>query len=104
MAFNPPVLKPNGESASNITKNSKLYRIPKWGKEYFSINSSGNIVVTPDRSSKPIDLLEVVKFLVKKGIRTPVILRFDGILRDRVRRLCNAFTNAIQEANYQNNY
>lgn len=87
-----------------IPKNRDLYCIHKWGKEYFDINEKGNIIVFPGEKERTIDLHELVRALVKKGIAAPILIRFDGILKDRVHGICSAFHTAIKEFGYKNVY
>ena len=85
-----------------------LYNVQNWGRGYFRINPAGNVEVTPegpDRPDRPaIDLYELIGQIKRRGIATPVLLRFDGILRSRVRELNNAFNAARAEFNYQGAY
>lgn len=87
-----------------ISKNRELYCIPNWGREYFDINEKGNIVVFPGQKEKSIDLHQLVRSLIKKGIAAPMLIRFDGILKDRVHLLCSSFQTAIEELGYRNAY
>ena len=85
-----------------------LYNVSNWGRGYFGINAAGNVQSTPegpDRPDKPgIDLYELIGQIKRRGIATPVLLRFDGILRGRVRELNAAFNAARAEFNYQGPY
>ncbi len=80
---------------------SNWYGINKWGEEYFDINSLGHVVIKPDRQ-KEGDLFELMKSLVEKGVEAPILIRFNGIIRDRIQLLSKAFSSAIQEFNYRN--
>ncbi len=88
----------------NIEKNSELYWINRWGDDYFDVNDKGNVVVRPDKTGHKIDLHELVQSLVARGVCAPLLLRFDGIIKDRVHKLCSAFQNAIKELKYKNTY
>lgn len=88
----------------SVAKSASHYGIGLWGEGYFDINEVGNVVVRPDKGEAHIDLHQTVRDLVQRGISTPVLLRFDGIIRTRVRRLAQAFAAAIGEANYQGNF
>jgi arginine decarboxylase len=82
-----------------------LYQVPAWGKGYFSINDAGHVVVRPDTTpDREIDLLEVVQGLSARDLRTPVVVRFSDILAHRLKRLHDAFANAIAENEYRNRY
>jgi arginine decarboxylase len=89
---------------SNIAKNGEIYWINRWGDEYFDINDKGNVIVHPERGGNTVDLHELVQSLVARGIGAPLLLRFDGIIRDRVNKICGAFQHAIKELKYKNTY
>lgn len=79
------------------------YRIAKWGEEYFTVNPLGHIEVRPSRKCGG-DLFELMKSLVEQGIEAPILIRFNGIIRDRVLRLSQAFEAAIKEFDYRNSH
>ncbi|ABM71261.1 Orn/DAP/Arg decarboxylases family 2 [Prochlorococcus marinus str. MIT 9515] len=86
-----------------IEDSISTYGIDKWGDQYFSINSLGNISITPNRNSKKtIDLFKLVNEIKSREINTPLILRFNDILKDRITELNNAFSQAIETYNYKN--
>lgn len=89
----------------NIQKSSSLYGLENWGAEYFGINPQGNITVSPNGVGSPsVDLFELVQACRLREIELPVLFRFNGILRHRVRALYTAFKNAIEEHNYKGRY
>jgi arginine decarboxylase len=82
-----------------------LYNVAAWGKGYFSINASGHVVVRPDTTAQhEIDLYEVVEGLKARDLTTPVVVRFSDILAHRLRRMHEAFAQAIAENDYHNQY
>ncbi len=83
---------------------SKAYKINRWGKGYFSINSKGHVAVNPEHHTMSGDLYKLTLSLVERGIEPPFLIRFNGILRDRIRYLNEAFQKAILQFNYQNTY
>ncbi len=89
----------------NVGRSQDLYNVSSWGAGYFNINEKGHVAVYPERDEKKqIDLYELVSGLTKRGIEAPLLIRFDGIIRDRVRTLQGAFGSAIEEFNYQGVY
>jgi len=88
----------------NVDRSSQLYSIDLWGEGYFAVNAAGNVTVCPDRTGAKVDLHEIIRALVQRGITVPVLIRFDGIVRDRVARINTAFQKAIEEANYSGKY
>ncbi|MGB5210772.1 MAG: biosynthetic arginine decarboxylase [Gammaproteobacteria bacterium] len=84
---------------------SALYRIPAWGKGYFEVSENGNMLVRPDPDrDERIDLLEVVEGLRARDLNAPLVIRFSDILAHRLRRLRDAFANAIDENDYRGKY
>ena len=99
--FEPKKLNNNWTIKDSIS----IYNIDKWGDKYFSINSKGNITITPDKkSTKKLDLFKLVKELKSREINTPLIIRFNDILKDRISELHEAFSKAINAYEYQNIY
>ena len=81
-----------------------LYNVAKWGSGYFGINPAGHLVVRPDGRSvadpREIDLYELIGQIRRRGVEAPILLRFNGILRARVRELYAAFDAARAEYGY----
>jgi arginine decarboxylase len=83
----------------------ELYHLRAWGQGYFGINPAGHVVVRPDTTEqREIDLYEVVEGLQARDLTTPVVVRFSDILAHRLRRLHDAFAQAITENDYKNRY
>lgn len=88
-----------------IEDSERLYRIQGWGEPYFSINTAGNITVSPkgDRGAS-LDLHELVESLRLRNIQLPLLIRFSDILEDRIELLNASFSRAIARYNYQGKY
>jgi arginine decarboxylase len=84
--------------------NNEAYWIRNWGDPYFSVNSEGHVAVRANGNELEGDLYKLVRSLVQRGIDPPILIRFDGIIRDRIQHLQRAFDNAIEEFNYPNSY
>lgn len=82
----------------------ETYKINRWSQGYFSINSEGHIAVKPENQPSSGDLYKLTLALVERGIEPPFLIRFNGILRDRIRYLHEAFQKAIGQFNYRNTY
>ena len=81
------------------------YGIDKWGGKYFSINSVGNISIKPSKNStKEVDLFNLVNEIQGRKINTPLIIRFNDILKDRITELNDSFSKAIATYDYKNIY
>jgi arginine decarboxylase len=89
----------------NTAKSAETYFIEAWGAGYFGINPQGNLAVYPERNpARSLDLYQLIDSLVKRGIEVPILIRFDGIVRDRVRSIQDAFANATKEFGYKGSY
>lgn len=88
----------------NIQAARELYNIKRWGLGYFDFNSKGNVTVAADPEAKPVDLYKLTKHLEERGLALPLLFRFNGILRHRVREMCSAFNNAIKDSDYRGSY
>ena len=54
-----------------------LYNLRGWGKGFFEISKSGEVLVRPTRTpGREVNLFDVVKGLRERGLRTPVLLHF----------------------------
>ena len=84
---------------------SEFYEVPRWGKGYFSVGQNGHLLVHPDRNpSQFIDLKELIERVQLRGLDLPILVRFNGILQDRLREIHDAFATAIREHDYQGTY
>ncbi len=94
----------NGENAlsSVIEETAELYGIGNWGADYFGVNRKGNLIVkAPENESLTADVKEIIDDLRKRGINTPVLLRFPQLLSGQIRKLHTAFKKSIKEFEYE---
>ncbi len=89
-----------------IEQTLETYGIENWGAGYFGINRKGNLIVHPsDTDTKSsADLKEIIDDLERRGISTPVLLRFPQLVTAQVRKLQRAFRNSIREFEYQGSH
>ncbi|MFW2372140.1 MAG: biosynthetic arginine decarboxylase [Gammaproteobacteria bacterium] len=80
----------------------RVYNIDHWGAGFFDIDKDGDLVVRPDpAASSGINLPQLISEIKDAGLRLPVLVRFPDILKQRIRELCNAFTDAAEQLDYQ---
>ena len=85
----------------STAKSTELYGLDEWGSGAFAINEAGHIAVRPRGDDGPeIDLLSLVDDLQRRGLRTPILLRFSDILANRIATLAGSFASAISEYEY----
>ena len=98
---------PQGENdhSWSVARSADLYGLNRWGDPYFSINARGHVVAQPrgDRGGS-IDLMELLSGLEARDLSSPLLIRFDDILDDRLERLHAAFERAIAHYDYNGRY
>jgi arginine decarboxylase len=82
-----------------------VYNIDRWGANYFDINDDGHVVARPlQENGATVDITDVLEEAKGRGLRFPLLIRFQDILRHRVESINLAFRNSIAECNYQGKY
>src|SRR5579862_1755904 len=82
-----------------------LYNVQRWGAKYFDVNDAGHVVAKPlQDTGASVDITDVIEEAKGRGLKFPVLIRFQDILRHRVESVNLAFRNAISEFNYQGKY
>src|ERR1051326_6635049 len=95
----------NGSTPWNIQTARSLYNIDRWGAKYFDINEAGHVVAMPlQEAGASADLTDVVEEAKAPGLKFPLLIRFQDILRHRVQSINEAFRGSIAEFNYQGKY
>lgn len=89
----------------DISDSNKIYNIDRWGIGYFYAGDDGNLVASPIQDDKQtIKILDVIEEAKAMGLKFPLQIRFQDLLRHRVESLNKAFQTAISERNYQAKY
>src|SRR5437588_11804594 len=82
-----------------------LYNIQSWGARYFDINEAGHVVARPlQEAGASVDITDVIEEAKGRGLKFPLLIRFQDLLRHRVESVNLAFINSIKEFNYQGSY
>ncbi len=85
-----------------IEQTTETYGIENWGANYFGVNRKGNLIVrAAENDNLTADVKEIIDDLSKRGINTPVLLRFPQLLAGQVRKLQKSFKNSIREFDYR---
>jgi len=85
-----------------INQTIETYGIDNWGADYFGVNRKGNLIVhAPEDASLTADVKEIIDDLKKRGVHTPVLLRFPQLIFGQIRKLQTAFRKSIKEFEYQ---
>jgi arginine decarboxylase len=89
----------------SIEDSTELYMIDRWGAGYFGVMANGEMAVAPSQDrGTTIPILDVVREAASLNLDTPILIRFQDLLRHRVETLNHAFNRAIAENNYRGSY
>ncbi len=89
----------------SIERAAQYYNVNGWGAGFFSVNERGHVVVHPMGQPGPtIDLMDVVEDIRERRIGFPCVVRFQDVLRARVKQINEAFGRAIAEMGYGARY
>jgi len=78
-----------------------VYAIDDWGAGFYSINNRGEVACHPTAEKElSVSLLALTREARKRGARFPMIMRFPQIVDSQLRKLHEAFRDAIWEYNY----
>ena len=96
---------PNNDTPWNIDSARNLYNITRWGAKYFDINDAGHVVAKPlQDAGASVDITDVIEEAKGRGLKFPLLIRFQDILRHRVEAINKAFQSSIAEFNFQGKY
>jgi arginine decarboxylase len=84
-----------------VEDSAELYNITGWGAGYFSINSKGNVIVSPQKNGTNVDLKDLLDELMLSDVSAPLLIRFPDILDDRIVSISKCFKSASEEYGYK---
>ena len=87
-----------------VSQSASLYGLERWGKPYYSIDADGYVCVTPAGDERSVRIADVLKEAESKGLKTPIVIRFQDLLRQRIEKLNRAFQSSIREEGYSGRY
>src|ERR1044071_1430131 len=91
--------------AWDIQAARNLYNIQRWGAKYFDINDAGRVVARPlEEGGASVEITDVIEEAKGRGLKFPLLIRFQDLLRHRVESINLAFRNSIKEFSYQGQY
>ena len=71
-----------------IEQTIETYGIDNWGADYFGVNRKGHLIVkAPENENLTADIKEIIDDLGKRGVNTPILLRFPQLLAGQIRKL-----------------
>ncbi len=89
----------------SIDQARETYSVAHWSDGYFDVGPEGHVLAYPaGRGGGAVDLRGLAAELRAQGLATPVLVRFPDILRHRLDRLCQVFSDAMRAHDYQAAY
>ena len=96
---------PDANAPWTLQSARDLYNIHRWGASYFDINEAGHVVAKPQLDGGcEVDLTDVIEEARGRGLKMPLLIRFQDILRHRVESLNQAFQSSITEFGFKGRY
>ena len=91
---------------SNVIEQTiETYGIDNWGAGYFGVNRHGHLIVrASENENQSADVFEIIGDLKKRGISTPILLRFPQLLFGQIRQLQKSFKSSIKKYGYEGNH
>jgi arginine decarboxylase len=85
-------------------QSEELYGFRRWGNGHFIVDDDGNVVVDPCADGRTIRITDIIKEATEMGLKVPMVIRFQDLLRHRVKQINEVFLQAIKEEDYAGTY
>ena len=80
------------------------YGFKRWGSGHISVDDEGFVNMQPLVDGRGIRVLDVVNEALGMGLKAPMVIRFQDLLRHRVNQINECFAKAIKEEGYKGEY
>ena len=98
------VLKTTAKRGWSAKSAEDYYGFNRWGAGHFSVDDSGCVRVHPLKDARSIRLMDVIEEAREQGLRPPMTIRVQDLLRNRVEEINQAFADAIAGEGYPGRY
>ncbi len=85
-------------------QSEELYGFKRWGGGHFGVEDDGTVSVQPLADGTSIRIMDVIDEAVSMGLKAPLVIRFQDLLRHRVTQLNELFRKAIKDEGYEGEY
>jgi arginine decarboxylase len=85
-------------------QSEELYGFKRWGGGHFGVEDDGTVSVQPLADGTSIRVMDIVDEAVSMGLKAPLVIRFQDLLRYRVTQLNDLFRKAIKDEAYEGEY
>jgi arginine decarboxylase len=97
-------VKSKSAPAWSAAQSEELYGFKRWGGGHFGVEDDGTVSVQPLADGTSIRIMDVIDEAVSMGLKAPLVIRFQDLLRHRVTQLNELFQKAIKEEGYEGEY
>ncbi len=97
-------MKSKSASSWSAAKSEEFYGFKRWGAGHFGVDPEGFVNVQPLVDGRAIRIMDVVDEALEMGLKAPMVIRFQDLLRHRVTQLNEVFRQAIKEEGYKGSY
>ena len=97
-------MKNKSSSAWSAAKSEEHYGFKRWGSGHVSVDDEGFVNMQPLVDGRGIRVLDVVHEALGMGLKAPMVIRFQDLLRHRVAQINQCFAKAIKEEGYKGDY
>jgi arginine decarboxylase len=105
LTTHPKIVEGQQEQAWTVEDAVSLYMIDRWGAGYFGVSEGGDMTVSPlQEKGIAVPIIDVLREAQAQKLDSPILIRFQDLLRHRVELINNAFNNAIRGNNYRGLY
>ncbi len=91
-------------SSWSPAQSEDLYGFKRWGSGHLSVDDEGFVSMQPLTDGRGIRIVDVVNEARSMGLRAPMVIRFQDLLRHRVIQLNEMFNKAIKDERYKGSY
>ena len=97
-------MKSKSSPAWSSAQSEELYGFKRWGGGHFAVEDDGTVSVQPLADGTSIRVMDIVDEAVSMGLKAPLVIRFQDLLRHRVTQLNELFRTAIKDEAYVGEY
>ncbi len=91
-------------SGWSAAKSEEHYGFKRWGSGHISVDDEGFVTMQPLADERSVRILDVVHEALGMGLKAPMVIRFQDLLRHRVLQLNELFAKAIKDEGYKGSY
>ena len=97
-------MKSKPASSWTAARSEEQYGFKRWGYGHFGVDAEGFVNVQPSADGRTIRVLDVIQEAVGMGLKAPLVIRFQDLLRHRVVQLNETFRRTMRDEGYKGEY